>query len=970
MPPPLLARLKAALVQNYDVERELGGGGMGTVFLARDVTLERPVAVKILRPEFATAAAAERFLREARILASFNHPNIVPVHSAGEADGLFYYVMEYVRGETLEQRLGRGPLDEEEVVRLGCDLLSALQDAHEHGVIHRDIKPGNVFLVGERALLGDFGLAKAADEDSPPLTEPGHQLGTPAYMPPEQVSGAATRRTDLYALGMLLYEAATGRRWTIATSSEEADWSGVAERLRPALRMALAWSPDDRWASASEFRAALCQGTQTSGWRRAGRLMVVSAAALVVAALAYWTLRPSPAASVVSDLAILPISVRGPRAPELDGEELAYVVRDKLRMLPDIRIVPTSVSFPWYSSPDDPGAERERQAASELNARYAAAATIVAGEGGPAIQLRVFDARGDVHPESGEILLMSMDLVTVSDSLTRRLQNVLLGREEHEVRRLTRDPLALNSFALGEKAFERGAWVLARDHYERAVARDSTFILAWWQLANAHRWLPERGPYDADYGRLFDSYAGALGPRDSMLMAAQLMPAGAARLEIYREAQRRYPQDNYAAYLLGEELFNRGPLWGESLESSVEVLEGTLAVRSSLADAYLLLAWAYIRLGRREDAARVLDAMPPITATPEEGWQLPPELLRQAYHERFNPDPEARSLQALMSDTEFGSLEWLAPLARFTGAFDVPRAQVTLGHLLSDRAPLRPLQAGGQVAVGLGYATLGRGDSALVAFDSAAVLFDTPESRLQAAQWRVLPGALGIDMVAAAEVERGRRLLAELQSDPGVGRRALWTLTIDAFAAGDTLAGRRLARRLADGAEGGRPSDGLVEWLNAMDAAASGRLRDALELSEGLLAMQAMTRQLKGGVEPPGQLADGFARAALHLERGRWYARLGEPESAEREWVWYEAVDIDGMPVAEAAQAGEIDWALGTYGRYQRGMTAFETGDFDAACRHLERVTQLWSNPVGELAPQARTAAARAEQACQDLATE
>ncbi|HSG81721.1 MAG TPA: serine/threonine-protein kinase [Gemmatimonadota bacterium] len=970
MLPPLLVRLRAALAQKYDVERELGAGGMGTVFLARDVTLERPVALKILRPEFATAAAAERFLREARILAGFNHPNIVPVHSAGEADGLFYYVMELVQGETLEQRLRRGPLGAAEVVRLGCDLLSALKDAHEHGIIHRDIKPGNVFLVDERALLGDFGLAKAVDEESPPLTEPGRQLGTPAYMPPEQVSGAATRRTDIYALGMLLYEAVTGRRWSIATPSDEADWSGVPPRLVPALRTALAWSPDDRWESAPAFSEALCAEKRAVGSRRARRAVLLGAAVAAVAIVSYWVLGPSRPADALSDLAILPISVRGPRAPELDGEELAYIVRDKLKMLPDVRIVPTTISFPWYRSPSRPGAEREEQAASELNARYAVGATIVAEANGLAVELRVFDARGRGHPESGEILLQSMELGAVSDSLTRRLQTVLLGDEGHEVRRLTRDPLALNSFALGEKAFERGQWVLARDHYERAVARDSSFILAWWQLANAHRWLPERGPYDADFGRLFSLHAGALGPLDSMLMAAQLTPAGAARLAAYRETHRRYPQDDYAAFLLGEELFNRGPLWGESLESAANVLEGAVAVRSSWADTYLLLAWAYIRLGRGDDAARVLQVMPPVVAGPEEGWQLPPELVHQAYRERFAPEQGGQSLLALMSDTEFGSLEWLAPLARLAGAFDLPRAQVTLGQLLGERAPLAPLQAGGQMAVGLGYAALGMADSALVAFDSSVALFGTVEARLQAAQWRVLPGALGISMVAPAEVERGRQMLAGLQSDSAVSRQALWTLAMDAYAAGDTLEGRRLARRLADGASADRPSDGLIEFLQAMDMAASGRLQEALELSEGLLAMQAMTRQLKGGAEPPGQLAGGFTRAALHLERGKWHARLGNDESADREWLWYEAVDVDGLPVAEPAQAGELDWALGVYGRYLRGMTAFESGEFSGACRHLGRVTELWSNPAAELAPLARAASARANQACDQLGTD
>jgi serine/threonine-protein kinase len=131
----LLERLKVALADHYEIERELGTGGMGTVFLARDVTLERSVAIKMLRPELATAVAAERFVREARILAKLSHPNVVPIHDAGEVDGLFYYVMDCIQGETLDERLERGPLQEDDVVRLGRDLLAALEAAHGTGVI-------------------------------------------------------------------------------------------------------------------------------------------------------------------------------------------------------------------------------------------------------------------------------------------------------------------------------------------------------------------------------------------------------------------------------------------------------------------------------------------------------------------------------------------------------------------------------------------------------------------------------------------------------------------------------------------------------------------------------------------------------------------------------------------------------------------------------------------------------------------
>ncbi len=966
MSDPVSNRLRAALARKYDVERELGAGGMGTVYLARDTTLERSVAVKILRPELATATAAERFLREARILANLNHPNVVPVHSAGEEDGLFYYVMEYVQGETLAERLTRGPLSEEAAVRMSCDLLDALETAHEHGIIHRDVKPGNVFLVGDRVLLGDFGLAKPVDDDSPPLTEPGQGIGTPAYMPPEQASGSSTNRTDLYAVGMIVYEALTGRRWSIAATSEEVDWSGVPRRLVPVLRKALSWKPDDRWGSAAEFRAAL-----GSGWlagarpRPLWRYGPVAAAGLAIVAILYFSLRPVVALDA-ADLAILPFSVRGLPSQSFDDTSAAFIVRDQLELLPDVRIVPTTVSFPWYSAAEAAGIETVQQAASELNARYAVDATIIVEEDGAEIELRVFDATGATHPESGEIRLEAVSLGSVSDSITRRLQTILLGGVHPEVRRLTRDPDALTSYANGEKAFERGDWPRAREHYERAIQYDSTFIQAWWHLATAYRWLGYYGPYPVDYGRLFERYSSNLGTSDSLLMAAQLEPAGPARLAAYRDAVDRYPQDDFATFLLGEELFNRGALWGESLEDATTVLEEAVRIRSSWSSSYVLLVWAYIRLGRAEDALRVLEAMPAVSANLEEGWQASSDLLWLAYETRFMPEQATSNLQALMADTVFSSPEWLAPISRLVGSFDIPNTQVRLGSLLSQLAVQSLFRAGGFEAAALGHLMLGQTDLALAAFDSAAALFDSPESRLQAAEWRVLPPALGIPMTSDEEMHWAREELEALLGDSTVARRAAWALAMDAYAQGDTARGGSWAR-LMQATSDSRTDDGLDGLLVAMDADVRGRPRDALAESEALLELQAMTSQLEGGPEPPGRLGDSFARAALHLKRGEWFTRLGDGTAAEREWRWYQAVDIVGFPVTEPAQAGEVDWALGTFGRYLRGRSAFDRGEYSLACPLLARVSELWSQASPRLSSHLSSAVAQAELACNDL---
>src|SRR2546425_8256400 len=199
----VLERLRAALAPEYDVEREIASGGMGMVFLGRDMALECAVAIKVVRPELATPHAAERFLRAARMLASLRHPHIVPVHHVGQAGEFFYYVMDFVDGETLADRLVRGPLRPQEALKLGRDLLDALQVAHERLVVHRDIKPSNVFFAGGRALLVDFGIAKPVSGTSggaltpprraptpgPALTAPRSVVGAVGYMPPAQAAG-------------------------------------------------------------------------------------------------------------------------------------------------------------------------------------------------------------------------------------------------------------------------------------------------------------------------------------------------------------------------------------------------------------------------------------------------------------------------------------------------------------------------------------------------------------------------------------------------------------------------------------------------------------------------------------------------------------------------------------------------------------------------------------------------------------
>src|SRR6266516_3687649 len=210
-----LARLQAALADRYTIERELGRGGMATVYLAQDLKHHRKVAIKVLKPELAAALGPERFLQEIEIAAGLTHPHILPLYDSGEATGLLYYVMPYVEGETLRNRLdGAGQLPLAEAVQITREVADALSYAHSHDIVHRDIKPENILLEAGHAVVSDFGIARAITAaGGEKLTETGIALGTPAYMSPEQAAGSKDLdgRSDLYSLGCVLYEMLAGQ---------------------------------------------------------------------------------------------------------------------------------------------------------------------------------------------------------------------------------------------------------------------------------------------------------------------------------------------------------------------------------------------------------------------------------------------------------------------------------------------------------------------------------------------------------------------------------------------------------------------------------------------------------------------------------------------------------------------------------------------------------------------------------------
>ncbi|NIM51789.1 MAG: protein kinase, partial [Gemmatimonadales bacterium] len=271
----LLERFKAALADRYAIERELGSGGMATVYLAHDLKHDREVALKVLRPELSAVLGSERFLREIRIAAKLNHPHILALHDSGEAEGFLYYVMPHVAGESLRSKLNREKqLALDETIALTQQVAAALDYAHQAGVIHRDIKPENILIHQGEALVADFGIALAVSAaGGTRLTDTGLSLGTPEYMSPEQATGERelTARSDLYSLGAVVYEMLVGEPPHTGNTVQAIIAKVVSVTPQPiprvreavpgnveaAVQCALSKAPADRFASGAEFARAL-----------------------------------------------------------------------------------------------------------------------------------------------------------------------------------------------------------------------------------------------------------------------------------------------------------------------------------------------------------------------------------------------------------------------------------------------------------------------------------------------------------------------------------------------------------------------------------------------------------------------------------------------------------------------------------------------------------------------------------------
>ena len=353
---PVTDRIRSALADRYHIEREIGAGGMATVYLARDMKHDREVALKVLRPDLSAVIGTERFLAEVKISARLDHPHILTLIDSGEADGMLYYVLPYVRGESLRAKLERErQLSVDEALSITKQVASALDYAHAQGVVHRDIKPENILLHEGLAVLADVGIALAVKEaGGNRLTETGLSLGTPQYMSPEQATGdrALDKRSDIYSLGAVFYEMIAGEPPVTGATAQAMIAKLLTERpvklrvvrdtlpiaMERATEKALSKVPADRFASAGDFVRALsvAESSDKKPWHQSLRgvaILAAAAAVVLVAAVALWktSSRNNPIASNISLTDRRQITNTGRAlspAISADGKMIAYVVLD------------------------------------------------------------------------------------------------------------------------------------------------------------------------------------------------------------------------------------------------------------------------------------------------------------------------------------------------------------------------------------------------------------------------------------------------------------------------------------------------------------------------------------------------------------------------------------------------------------------------------------------------------------------
>ncbi len=589
-------RVKGAFAGRYELERELGCGGAATVYLAEDLKHGRKVAVKVLRPEVAAALGAERFLQEISIAAGLSHPHILPLHDSGEVQGFLYYVMPYVEGDSLRARIDRErQLPLEEAVRIACDVAEALDSAHRHGVIHRDVKPENILFQDGHAAVADFGVARSATRSGGTWrTDPGIVVGTPEYMSPEACAGEGDldARSDQYALGCVCYEMLAGHPPFTAATPQAVVARHLADAVPPlttvrpdvptnvarAVLKALAKAPADRFSSLQTFADAL----------HAAAADQEEAVARSVAVLPFANLGGIPEDEVLSD--------------GLTDEIIGALTR-----LEGLRVASRTSVFTYKGKSQD-----VRSIGAQLHVRSALEGSVQRAGGRLRVSVRLVGVRDGYLLWSERYDRELRDVFAIQDEIAqnvaRALRVILSDEERRALARVpTREVGAYECYLRGRQFFRqtrKKSLQFAREMFQRAIAIDPGYALAWAGVADCCSLLNMYYPdSETDLGLADEASAKALA------LVPELPEAHAARgfalwrmkrvdeaVSEFETAARLDPTQFEARYFHARLCFHEG-----RLERAAELFEEAARAREN-PEARFFAAQACAALGRKAEA--------------------------------------------------------------------------------------------------------------------------------------------------------------------------------------------------------------------------------------------------------------------------------------------------------------------------------------------------------------------------------
>ncbi len=966
---------------------------MARVYLAQDLRHGRQVALKVLRPEIGAALGIERFLREIRIVAGLQHPNILPLFDSGAtaqsgtgADGL-WFVMPFVRGESLRARLvreGRLPLDE--ALRIGRDVASALDYAHAHGVVHRDIKPENILLSDGHAFVADFGVARALDLAGPQgATAIGLAMGTPSYMSPEQAAGAADLdgRSDVYSLACVIYEMLAGSapfggrtpREIMARHALEqvpplrAARPELAPEIDAALARGLAKDAADRSPAAMQLIRALEQpepvAPASSRPPRRGllRLAGLAAIAISVAGAILWRTRqlPPPEAAVSpSAVAVLPFTVRGGDSLGL-GAGLVGLLGTKLDGAGDLHSVdPRAVlSYTARQGTADLGPDQGRAIAEYFGAGMFVLGDVLTVSGRLRLTAALYDVRrGNRAAASASVEGPADRVFELVDSLAGQLVAGWSGQESRLTgiaAVTTRSLPALKAYLDGESAFRAGNFDAAVEGFGHAVAQDSQFALAWYRMSIAAEWLTR-----SDIARNAAEHAVRLADRlsehDRLLLQALVATrrgASPEAVQLYQKILAIYPSDIEAWVQLGEVQFHYGPLAGRPISESKATWQRVAALEPSFFPPIVHLVRIAASEGNRSEVDSLVRRA--LALRNSDGGRgagsSRSEILELETVRAFvlgDTAEQNRLLARLDAATDVTTYLSMWAVASFAGDA-VGAARV--GQLLT--APSRSSWSRAAAYLGLAELATARGriDAARTALDSAAGI----DSRT-AAEGRALLAAFPFRHADRAELASARDALAAAPDTPEPPAEAAVFLSshhglhrhFRAYLLG------LLSARLGDAARAARHAAELEALPTPTEA---GSL--AGDLARGVRAELAAQRGR------PAEVTAAFAGA----RREAWYEMASASpffaQSRER-FLQAEALAAQGRD-SEAAvlyrslsgQGSLFELAYLAPAQLRLGEIAERQGRADEAAQHYSRVLEVWRDADPPLQPLVREARAR-----------